>query len=139
MSFESILKTFLPIVVLLSFTGCFLSSPEQPLPTPPPSTTLVDPPVVISFEITPAEIVSGESATLTWKVTGATNTEINPDIGNVANSGTLTVLPIERTVYRITAINSGGTDSKTAVIVVNMNLKAKPICQLIKCNSKHFI
>ncbi|HJX02973.1 MAG TPA: hypothetical protein VJ488_00290, partial [Dehalococcoidia bacterium] len=121
------------LLLLCSFAGCsFLPSettrPAAPAPAPAPAQPIItEAPSILFFNIEPGEILAGESATLTWETEGAASVEISPDIGTVSGSGQKTVQPDERTVYTIKAGNSAGAGEKTAVITVNMNLKAKPI------------
>jgi hypothetical protein len=101
-------------------------APSQPFPSPSPSPTKpIDPPVISIFEAKNSEIVIGQSAVLSWKVTGATSVEINPGIGSVASTGSTNVTPGDRTVYTLVAHNSGSIASKTATIEVNKNFRAK--------------
>lgn len=114
---------------------------QQPKPTPtviistntPTSTPTItiDPPKIESFDIKPVEIVIGQSAILSWKVTGATSVTIDKDIGMVSLTGTKPVMPAERTIYVITASNSGSSISKTVAINVYKNIIARPIALAI--------
>ena len=118
------------ILSLFIFSGCVRISPQTTVQTTPPSqppTSAMPQPVIESFEINPKEISAGQSASLTWKTTNTTKVEINQGIGIVASSGSLPVLPNERTVYRITASNSAGLVEQSVEINVNKNLKAKDI------------
>lgn len=129
-------KYTLPITLFLLIAGCQLlpveqQSPSTPLP-PSPNPVRVNPPIIQSFEIQPTEVLIGEPATLSWKVDGASKIEITPDIGIVANADTITLLPAERTIYQLHANNSGGSTSKTTIINVNRNFRAKPIALTIE-------
>ncbi len=106
-------------------TGCI--SVSEPVTEPAVPSEPVKPPVIVSFEAQPPEVTSGESTTLSWKVTGATNIEIGPDVGKVSPSGQKAVTPSQRTVYTLQATNSGGTINQSVIVTVNANLKAKPI------------
>jgi len=64
------------------------------------------------FNVEPSMINKGETANLSWNVTGATTVSIDNDIGNVSLSGTRIIAPIQNTTYVLTALNS--TSSKTA-------------------------
>jgi hypothetical protein len=76
-------------------------------------------PVINSFNASPASIITGGSATLTWDVTGCTNVSIDQAIGPVALSGTRVVIPTKTTTYTLTAINNVGTTMATAQIIVS--------------------
>jgi hypothetical protein len=75
-------------------------------------------PVINSFEASPGIINPGESSTLSWNVSGAATVSIDPEIGNVALSGTRVVLPTKATTYTLAATNEFGSVTVTAQIVV---------------------
>jgi hypothetical protein len=60
------------------------------------------------------------SATLSWKVTGATSLSINQGIGSVAApEGSQVVSPAAQTTYTLTATNSTGTSTAVVTIAVD--------------------
>ncbi|MCX6875884.1 MAG: discoidin domain-containing protein [Verrucomicrobia bacterium] len=75
-------------------------------------------PAVSVFSATPEPLVTGESATLTWAVLGATSVSIAPDIGPVAATGSLEVSPPSTTTYTLTATNGAGSRVTAATLVV---------------------
>ncbi|MGA2368207.1 MAG: hypothetical protein ABSF74_06530, partial [Dehalococcoidia bacterium] len=88
-------------------------------------------PTITTFDITPATITAGSSATLTWNVPGANSVVINPQVGAVAASGSQIVSPTVTTAYTITVSAPLGTVSRSVVLVVNpaplvINLSANP-------------
>jgi hypothetical protein len=136
------------LIVLVSFlTACVVVKPAPiqspaPIKTTPAQTTQPqskpqsaqtitpqkppDPPTIVLFEATPTELAAGQSATLAWKVTGATSVEINQSVGAVQAEGSASIVPAERTVYILTAHNLGSIASKDVTVIVNKNLQAKP-------------
>lgn len=80
------------------------------------------PPVIITFSVAPSEVTVGEETTLKWAVEGATTVTIDHDIGKVAATGSVKLLPDRTIAYTLTAINAGGIVSKSVVI----NVKAAP-------------
>jgi len=74
--------------------------------------------VIAEFSANPTEIISGESATLLWSVTGATTVTIDQDIGDVPKGGTQLVSPDTTTAYTLTATNSAGIVTKAVVVTV---------------------
>jgi hypothetical protein len=66
----------------------------------------------------PVSIPAGESTTLTWSSTDATSCIIEPGIGSVALSGTMSVTPPETTDYIITATGPGGTATASVTVTV---------------------
>jgi hypothetical protein len=79
----------------------------------------VKPPLIVNFSSAPGIISRGSQSTLIWNVTDATSVRIEPGIGNVALSGTMSVTPNETTTYILTAIGSGGSTINTVTITVN--------------------
>ena len=94
------------ITVLLS-AGCGVLLPTQQAP-----------PVIDSFEASPAEIGQGESSILSWSVSGASTVTIDQGVGEVALTGTWTVSPSATTTYTLSA-DDGGTSvtARTQVVV----------------------
>ncbi len=82
--------------------------------TPPPTSA----PTIASFTAAPSTITSGQSATLTWSVSGATSITIN-GIGDVSTVTSTSIAPTQTTTYTLTATNSGGSTTATATITVN--------------------
>jgi hypothetical protein len=81
---------------------------------PPPTVGI--PPVIIIFSSNPN---SDGTSTLTWNVTGATSVSIDQGIGQVEVAGTQVVSPTASTIYTISAANSAGTITGSAVTQVN--------------------
>jgi hypothetical protein len=99
------------------------SNGVNPDPAPRTAQVTVNPPaapVINSFEASPGEILTGESSTLTWDVSGeGLSVEIDNAVGAVSPQGSTSVSPPDDTTYTLTASNGGGTRTATATIVVN--------------------
>ena len=81
---------------------------------------VIQPAPTVEITASPDAIHPGESATLTWNSTDAESCAIEPGIGEVAPSGSMTVSPTETTTYTITASGFGGDEiSDQATINVN--------------------
>jgi peptidoglycan-associated lipoprotein len=78
----------------------------------------------VSLTAEPSSIERGQSATLRWKSTDASEATINQGIGTVATSGSRQVFPTETTQYQITVKGSGGTQRASAS--VNVRAPAPP-------------
>lgn len=84
--------------------------PPPPPPPPPPAPTA-------SISVAPATIQAGQSATLTWQTSNATDVSID-GIGAVQPNGSQSVSPTDSTTYHLTAKGSGGTQEATARLTV---------------------
>ncbi len=95
------------------------AAPAPPTPPPPPKAPTA------SLTVNPDTITQGESATLGWNTTDATDVTIDNGVGAVQPSGSQQITPTESTTYTLTAKGPGGTQSATARITV----KAKEVVQ----------
>ncbi|HTH48785.1 MAG TPA: hypothetical protein VMB21_14830 [Candidatus Limnocylindria bacterium] len=82
-------------------------------------------PSIASFGASPATVVRGSSATLTWAVTGADGLAIAASTG--ASPGFVTgtsavVTPLTDTVYTLTATNLAGSVTRTVPVAVTVPL-----------------
>jgi hypothetical protein len=90
----------------------------------PKSVTVLVKPVITSFSVNPDEIAPGQSATLSWVITGATSASIDQGVGAVdPKSGSIPVSPTQKTTYTLTASGSGGSADPKSVTV---RVEAKP-------------
>src|SRR5258706_6004769 len=71
--------------------------PPAPAPAPPPA----QPTVTLSAD--PTSISKGDSSTLSWTSTNATQLTIAPEVGTVTAEGSTKVTPADSTTYTITA------------------------------------
>jgi len=81
-------------------------------------TTGVPLPEINNFSAVPGDITAGQSLTLSWNVQGASSIDIKPDIGSVTAGGSRLVSPAADTTYTLTALNSGGSSSKSVSVTV---------------------
>ena len=81
---------------------------------------------ILFFDVTPDEILLGETAMLSWNVTGATSVTIDNGIGTLDPVGNITISPIQTTTYTLTADFSTdviiGSNKATATITVSSGL-----------------
>jgi peptidoglycan-associated lipoprotein len=92
--------------------------PPPPPPPPPPSPTA-------SISVSPDTIQQGQSATLSWQTSNATDVSID-GIGAVQPSGSQQVNPTDSTTYHLTAKGSGGTQDATTRLTVTPPVAAAP-------------
>lgn len=98
-------------VIMLGACGKKKVTAPPPPPPPPPAAPTA------SLSASPDTINPGESATLTWQTTNATNISID-GLGTVQASGQKTVSPAQSTTYHLTATGAGGTQEATARVTV---------------------
>jgi peptidoglycan-associated lipoprotein len=108
----------LVILAAAVFTvGCAKKKVAAPPPPPPPPPAAARP--TVTLQASPTSINKGESATLTWNSTDATQLTISPGVGDVTAQGTTSVSPSDSTTYTITASGPGGSATATASVTVN--------------------
>jgi peptidoglycan-associated lipoprotein len=91
-------------------------TPAPPVPPPPPPAAARP---TVTLQASPATINKGESSTLSWNSTDATQLSIEPEVGAVTAQGSTKVTPSDSTTYTITASGPGGSASATASVSVN--------------------
>ena len=112
---QSSMKWFVLICslsALLMLGACKKKAAPPPPPPPPPP-----PAPTASISVSPSTIQGGQSASLTWQTSNATDVSID-GIGAVQPNGSQSVSPSESTTYHLTAKGSGGTQEATARLTV---------------------
>ena len=84
-----------------------------PAPAPAPAAA-----PTVTLNATPASIQSGQTSTLSWSSTNATDLDIEPGVGKVSPQGSTPVTPSESTTYTITATGSGGSATASARVEI---------------------
>jgi peptidoglycan-associated lipoprotein len=115
------------LVALVMFAaGCAKKVPPPPPPPAPTPTATAPPPpaapVVNSFTAEPSTIEPGQSSTLRWSISGATDMTIDKGVGAVQSQGQRQVFPRASTSYTLTVRGPGGMDSRS----VNVQVSAPP-------------
>ena len=93
-------------VAALFAAGCTKKPPVVPPPaaqTPPPARPTV------TLQANPTSLNKGDSTTLSWSSTNATQLTIAPEVGAVAPEGSTKVTPADSATYTITASGPGGS------------------------------
>jgi peptidoglycan-associated lipoprotein len=103
----------LALGALLTLGACGGKKKQAPPPPPPP------PPAAptASIAVSPTTIQGGQSASLTWQTSNATDVSID-GIGAVQANGSQSVSPSDSTTYHLTAKGAGGTQEATARLTV---------------------
>ncbi len=98
----------------IMFLDACAKKAAPPPPTPPPALTAP----TASLSANPNTLDPGQSTTLTWQTTNATDVSID-GIGPVDPSGSRQVTPADSTTYHLIAKGAGGTQEATARVTVN--------------------
>jgi peptidoglycan-associated lipoprotein len=98
---------------ILFLGACHKKQPPPPPPPPPPPAA-----PTASLTASPETIDKGQSSTLTWQTTNATDVNIE-GVGAVQPNGTQQVTPADSTTYTLTAKGAGGSQTATARVTVN--------------------
>ena len=85
--------------------------PTQAAPQPAAQPT-------VTLNASPGAVKSGDTVTLSWTSTDATDLDIEPGVGKVAVQGSTPVNPTESTSYTVTATGPGGTATASARVTV---------------------
>lgn len=112
---QSSMKWFVLIFslsALLMLGACKKKAAPPPPPPPPPP-----PAPTASISVSPSSVQAGQSASLTWQTSNATDVSID-GIGAVQPNGSQSVSPSDSTTYHLTAKGAGGTQEATARLTV---------------------
>ncbi len=120
------------LVVLLAFLFPACKKKTQTLARPPMSTTrqpaatttTARPSPEVSLEASPTTLRRGERSTLSWTSSNADSIVIDSGVGNVAESGSITVAPLESTTYTAVAKGPGG-DARASTRITVVRSEAK--------------
>ena len=102
---------FTRLIIFALFAGCVYVGQQAPSGN-------AATPVILSFEATPANILTGGAATLMWDVQGANAVSIDQGVGSVALKGSRTVSPSSTVTFTLTASNSYGSVTASTQVVV---------------------
>jgi peptidoglycan-associated lipoprotein len=104
------------LVALVAVAGGCKKKVAATPPAPPPAPALEP---TVTLNASPATINSGQTVTLSWSSTNATDLDIQPGIGKVAPQGSTPANPTQSTTYTITATGAGGSATASASVSVN--------------------
>jgi peptidoglycan-associated lipoprotein len=107
-----VLATVIALAAILMIGACKIKTAPPPPPPPPAPTS---PTAAIS--VSPDTVQPGQSATLTWQTSNATDVSID-GIGAVQPSGSQSVTPTDSTTYHLVAKGSGGSQEATTRLTV---------------------
>ena len=93
---------------------------------PPPAAPPLAAQPTVTLQASPTSINKGDTSTLSWSSTNATQLTIAPDVGAVAAQGSTKVSPAESTTYTITASGPGGSADSTVRVTVSAPAPTPP-------------
>jgi peptidoglycan-associated lipoprotein len=100
--------------------AAFVGGCKKQVAAPPPSAAPVPTPQpTVTLNVSPASVNPGQTVTLSWSSTNATDLDIQPGVGKVAPQGSTPENPTQSTAYTITATGAGGTATASASVSVN--------------------
>ncbi len=113
---QPILKWFTLVLTLgaIMVLGACHKKAAPPPPPPPPAPSAPS----ASLTANPETVDKGQSVTLTWQTSNATDVSIE-GLGAVQTNGSQQVTPTDSTTYTLTARGAGGTQQATARVTVN--------------------
>lgn len=103
-------------LLLLLVSGC-KKKPVAPPPPPPAPPAPAAP--TATLRAAPSVVEAGQSSTLSWNSSNATELRIEPGVGPIGPQGSTTVTPERSTTYTLTAKGPGGSAEASARVTVN--------------------
>lgn len=108
---------FLILLVLLLLAGCKKKAAPPPAPPPPPPAPAAP---TATLRAVPSAIERGQSTTLSWNSTNATELRLEPGVGSVGPQASTTVSPARSTTYTLRADGPGGHAEASARVTVTV-------------------
>ncbi len=127
---SAVLQVVLKISFVLLLT--FLSGCGGGAVTPPPPGNNGPSQAVIAFAVGQANIIQGQSTTITWQVTNGASFSIAPAVasGTLPLSGSASVTPTQTTTYVGTATDANGKTATNSITVVVIPIGSAPTMTL---------
>src|SRR5260370_10262577 len=113
--------TVVALSAVMLLGACHKKTAPPPPPAPPPA-----PSPTASISVSPDTIEKGQSATLTWQTSNATDVSID-GIGAVQPGGTQQVTPADSATYHLVAKGAGGTQEATTRLTVTQPPPPPPV------------
>jgi len=130
-SLLAVLTAIIAGLFVVAVTGCSKKVTPPPAATPPATATPATsqpafPAPTITLSASPTAIELGQSSTLAWNSTNATEVAIDGGVGTVPASGSRIVRPDVSTTYKARATGAGGAAEAEVRITVAPALSATP-------------
>src|ERR1700683_2668124 len=111
------LGILLGVVAFMALAGgCKKQVAGQPPAQTAPTPAAAQP--TVTLNASPSSVKSGDTVTLSWTSTNATDLDIEPGVGKVTAQGSTPANPTESTTFTITATGPGGTATADARVTV---------------------
>ena len=107
-----VLTTVIALATILMLGACAKKAAPPPPPPPPPPAS-----PTASISVSPDTVQTGQSATLTWQTSNATDVSID-GIGAVQANGSQQVTPASSTTYHLVAKGAGGSQEASTRLTV---------------------
>jgi len=107
---------FVFLIGLLTFAGGCKKQVATQAPAQTPAPPAAQP--TVTLNASPTTALAGDTITLSWSSTNATDLDIEPGVGKVAPDGKTPVQPDSSTTYTITATGPGGRASASARVTI---------------------
>jgi uncharacterized protein YkwD len=93
-----------PVIMAENFVSVIVADPSMP--------------PAVNMSADPETIYSGQSSMLSWDTSNALSCVIEPGIGEVDLSGSISVSPVQNTTYTVIASNAGGSITDRVTVIV---------------------
>jgi peptidoglycan-associated lipoprotein len=104
------------LIGFLAFVGGCGKKVATQAPAATPAPAAVQP--TVTLNASPTTVKAGDTVTLSWSSTNATDLDIEPEVGKVAPEGHTPVQPASSTTYVITATGPGGSANASVRVTV---------------------
>lgn len=104
------------LIAVLSFVGGCGKKVASQAPASTPAPPASQP--TVTLNASPTSVKAGDTVTLSWSSTNATDLDIEPGVGKVAPDGHTPVQPAESTTFVITASGPGGSANASVRVTV---------------------
>jgi peptidoglycan-associated lipoprotein len=116
---QSSLRKYALLFSLATFAVFSGGCKKQVAATPPAAAPIPTPQPTVTLNASPSTVNPGQTVTLSWSSTNATDLDIQPSVGKVAPQGSTPENPTQSTTYTITATGAGGSATASASVAVN--------------------
>ena len=120
-------RTYAVFFSLFVFAAFISGCKKNVAATPPAAAPAPTPQPTVTLNASPASVSPGQTVTLSWSSTNATDLDIEPGIGKVAPQGSTPANPTQTTTYTITASGPGGSATASAQVTVAAPAAEAPV------------